>query len=231
LKHIVLFIAIALLAAACGDEGLLDGLGDRSVQAVHGETSLTTSTTVPDSDVTPLGTTRSSDLVWYNDGLPGESPSSEINVVISAVWNRGDGVTSVIQSSRSEIATALPGIQFPELVPDSVGWVTSQLVYDVASGTLDSDTSAQFGLWRLEPYASDGGRTAILRVRPATTSDQIGPIRSETTATGMDLVWVAEAYHYVLSCPEELAEDYCWGMAESSMPLGFLLPEEPAADA
>jgi hypothetical protein len=169
--------------------------------------------------------------VWYNDGLPGESTSPETNVVISAVWNRGDGVTSVIQSSRREIATALPGIQFPELVPDSVGWVTSQLVYDVASGTLDPDTSAQFGLWYLEPYASDGGRSAILRVRPATSSDQIGAIRSETTATGMDLLWVAEAYHYVLSCPEELAEDYCWGMAESPMPLSFLLPEEPAADA
>jgi hypothetical protein len=90
---------------------------------------------------------------------------------------------------------------------------------------LDADTSAQFGLWHLEPYASDGGRTAVLRVRPATSSDQIGPIQSATTATGMDLYWVAEAYFYVLSCPDELAEDHCWGMAEAPMPLSFLLPD------
>ncbi len=231
MKRTVLLIALALTAAACGDGGLLDGLGDRSVQAVHGETSLTTSTAVPEDEALPLGSTRSSDLVWYNDGLPRESRSSETNVVISSVWSRGDGVTSVIQSSRGEIATALPGIQFPELVPDTVGWVTSQLVYDVASGTLDSDTSAQFGLWHLEPYATDGGRTAVLRVRPATSTDQVGPIQSETTATGMDLIWVAEVYRYVLSCPDELAEDQCWSMAESPMPLGFLLPEESGAEA
>ncbi len=231
MHRIALLIVLALLAAGCGDDGLLDGLGDRSVQAVHGETSSTTSTSVPEDEAVPLGSTRSSDLVWYNDGIPGESGSRETAVVISSVWGRGDGVTSVIQSSRSEIATALPGIQFPELVPDTVGWVTSQLVYDVASGTLDTGTSAQFGLWHLEPYATDGGRTAVLRVRPATSTDQLGPIQSETTATGMDLFWVAEAYHYVLSCPDELAEDHCWSMAESPMPLGFLLPEESGAEA
>ena len=165
IKRTPLLIVMALAVAACGDAGLLDGLGDRSVQAVHGETSSTTSTTEPEREDVPLGSTRASDLVWYNDGLPGESPSSETNVVIVSVWERGDGLTSVIQASRNEIATALPGVQFPELVPDSVGWVTSQLVYDVASGTLGADTSAQFGLWRLEPYSSDEGRTAVVRVR------------------------------------------------------------------
>lgn len=224
-KRSILFIAIVVIVAGCGDEGLLDGLGDRSVQAVHGETSLTTSTTEAEREDLPLGTTRASDLVWYNDGLPAESPSNEVNVVISAVWRRGDGVSSVIQASRNEIAAALPGIQFPELVPDSVGWVTSQLVYDVASGLLDPDTSAQFGLWHREPYVTEGGRTALLRVRPATSSDPIGAIKSETTASGMDLSWVTESFHYVVSCPLELAEDYCWGMAESAMPLSLLLPE------
>ena len=231
MKRTLPVIVFALLVAACGDAGLLDGLGDRSVQAVHGESSSTTSTTEPEDEALPLGTTRSSDLVWYNDGLPGESGSRETAVVISSVWSRGDGITSVIQSSRNEIATALPGIQFPEVVPDSVGWVTSQLVYDVASGTLDADTSAQFGLWHLEPYATEGGRTAVMRVRPATSADAIGSIKSETTATGMNLSWVVEAYHYVLSCPADLVEDHCWGMAESPMPLSFLLPEEEAADA
>ena len=145
--------------------------------------------------------------------------------MIASVWRRGDGVTSVIQASRNEIAVALPGIQFPELVPDSVGWVTSQLVYDVASGTLDADTTAQFGLWHLEPYSADGGRTAVLRVRPATSADPIGSISPETTSSGMDLSWVTESFHYRVSCPEALAEDYCWQMAETVMPLGFLVPE------
>lgn len=215
-----------LLAAACGDEGLMNGLGDRSVEFVHGETSLTTTTTVVQREESPQGTVRSSDLVWYNDGMAGEVPGGEPNYIISNVWARGDGTTSVLQASRNEIAAALPGIQFPELVPDSVGWVTSQLVYDVASGLLSPDTAAQFGLWHLEPYSTEGGRTAVMRVRPATGADVIGPISAETTSTGLDLTWVAESYHYVISCPQELPELNCWQMAETVMPLSQLLPEE-----
>ena len=41
-----------------------------------------------------------------------------------------------IDGDDREIAAVLPGIQFPELLPDEVGWVTSQLVFDVASATL-----------------------------------------------------------------------------------------------
>ncbi len=227
MKRTISLIALLLLVTACGDDGLLDGLGDRSVEAVHGKTSLTTSTTEPVAVDTPLGSTRASDLVWYNDGIPGESNSFETNVVIASVWGRGDGATSVIQASRSEIATALPGVQFPELVPDTVGWVTSQLVYDVASRTLNPETVAQFGLWHLEPYATDGGRTALLRVRGARGSDLVGTISPETTNSGMDLRWVSESYFYVLSCPVEVAESQCWQMAESVMPLSLLLPEVP----
>ncbi len=225
MKRTLALIILALSAAACGDEGLLDGLGDRSVQAVHGETSSTTSTTEVEREDAPIGSVRASALVWYNDGLPEESPSNETAVVISAVWRRGDGVTSVIQASRNEIAVALPGVQFPELAPDSVGWITSQLVYDVASGTLDPSIVAQFGLWHLEPYSADAGRSAVMRVRPASPADLIGSISSETTGSGLDLFWVVEAYHYRLSCPAELAEGSCWQMAESGMPLSLLLPE------
>ena len=225
MKRTLVLIVLSLIVAACGDDGLLDGLGDRSVQAVHGETSSTTSTTEAEGEDAPLGSTRASDLVWYNDGLPGASTSNETAVVISAVWRRSDGVTSVIQASRNEIATALPGVLFPELAPDTVGWVTSQLVYDVASGTLDPNTAAQFGLWHLEPYSTDGGRTALLRVRPATSTDVVGSISPEKTSGGIDLSWVAESYYYVISCPDELAEEACWQMAESAMPLRLLLPE------
>ena len=173
MKRIALLAALCLLVAACGDEGLLSGLGDRSAQVVHGDTSTTTSTVDPIRADTPLGSIRAFDVIWYNDGLAGEA-SGTTSEVIAKVWLRGDGVTSVIQASRSEIATALPGIQFPELLPDAVGWVTSQLVYDVASGTLGPDTSAQFGLWTVEPYTAEGGRSAVMWVRPATGTDTIG---------------------------------------------------------
>ncbi|MCP4965519.1 MAG: hypothetical protein GY926_09810 [bacterium] len=230
MKRIALLVFVVLLVTACGDDGLLDGLGDRSVNAVHGETSLTSTTVEVIRAEAPLGSIRASDLVWYNDGLEGEGFGVP-NVVISTVWNRGDGATSVIQATRNEIAAALPGIQFPELVPDSVGWVTSQMVYDAASGTLGADTSAQFGLWHLEPYSADGGRTAAMWVRPATSSDLIGSISSEATVNGLSLSWVAESFHYRILCPVDLLDENCWQMAESPMPLSLLLPEPEPTDS
>lgn len=223
MKRIAFLVALVVVAAACGDGGLFDGLGDRSKVAVHGETSTTVTTVEIIRAEAPLGSQRASDLVWYNDGLAGEG-SGVASQIIATVWGRGDGIGSVIQASRTEIALALPGIQFPELVPDSAGWVTSQLVYDVASGTLGAGTSAQFGVWHLEPYSADGGRTSVMWVRPATGSDVIGPPIKEATTEGLNLSWVAEAYHYRIFCPTGLLEDYCWQMAESAMPLSLLLP-------
>lgn len=204
---------------------MMSGLGDRSVEFVHGETSLVTTTTVAAREESPQGTVHAADLVWYNDGLPGAVSSAEPYYVIAQVWGRGDGTTSVLQATRTEIASALPGIQFPDLVPDTVGWVTSQLVYDVASGLLGQDTAAQFGLWHLEPYITEGGRTAVIRVRPATSSDVIGSIFPEDSSSGLNLSWVAESYHYEISCPLDLPEENCWQMAESVKPLSQLLPE------
>jgi len=217
---------VCLSVAACGDAGLLDGLGDRSVNYVHGGTTTTTTTTEGPLPEAPQGSVHAVDIVWFNDGIAGESPTMEQGVAVSTVWSRGDGVTSVIQASRKEIAAALPGVQFPELVPDTVGWVTSQLVFDVASGLLSADTSAQFGLWHQEPYKTEGGRTAVISVRPATSADIVGSIQAEETTTGLDLSWAAEAYHYVIECPLELPEDNCWQMAESVMPLSQMLPDE-----
>lgn len=225
-KRTIVSLLILLLVAACGDAGLLDGLGDRSVAYVHGETTSSTTTTTVVVAESPQGTVHATDVVWFNDNLEGEAPSDEIAVVIGTVWRRGDGTTSVIQASRKEIAAALPGVQFPELVPDTVGWVTSQLVFDVASGLLGQDTSAQFGLWHQRPYTSEGGRTALLKVRPATSADIVGSVLREDTSTGLNLSWVAEAYHYTVECPLELPEENCWQMQESAMPLSQMLPEE-----
>ena len=53
MKRIALFVAVALVTAACGDGGMLDGLGDRSKVLVHGETSTTTTTVEPIREETP----------------------------------------------------------------------------------------------------------------------------------------------------------------------------------
>lgn len=224
LHRIALLVIAMTLLAACGDGGLLDGLGTRSQEVVYGDTSTTTTTVTVDTVPPPLGSRRASALVWFNDGIANEG-AGQASQVIAQVWSRGDGASSVIQASRSEIAAALAGIQFPELVPESVGWVTSQLVFDVASGTLSQDTSAQFGLWSLEPYTSDSGRSAVLWVRPARSADTVGKVQSETSQDGLTLSWVAEAYHYEVLCPGDLVADYCWQMQETMMPLNLLLPE------
>jgi hypothetical protein len=224
-KRTIFLAAIALVATSCADDGLLSGLGDRSQVIVHGDSLATTTSVEPIRGDTPVGSVRASDVAWFNDGIEGEG-SGTVLEVISAAWRRGDGITSVIQASRKEIATSLPGIQFPELLPDAVGWVTSQLVFDVASGTLGPDRSAQFGLWYIEPYSAEGGRSGVMWVRPATGSDVIGPIFPEATAEGLNLSWVAESFHYRIICPPEVLEDSCWQLAESVMPLSLLLPLE-----
>jgi hypothetical protein len=226
LKRFTVLIVVCLSVAACGDAGLLDGLGDRSVNYVHGGTTTTTTTTEGPRPETPQGSIHATDVDWYNDTIAGDTPGMQASQVISIVWSRGDGVTSVIQASRSEIAAALPGVQFPELVPDTVGWVTSQLVFDVASGLLSEDTSAQFGLWHNAPYTTEAGRTAVMQVRPATSADIVGSISPEETSTGLNLSWAAEAYHYVIECPSALPEENCWQMAESVMPLSQMLPDQ-----
>ena len=47
---------------------------------------------------------------------------------------------------------------FPDLVPENVQWITSQLVFDEATGILDPDATAAFGLWVADPYQSDAAR-------------------------------------------------------------------------
>jgi hypothetical protein len=67
--------------------------------------------------------------VWVNDELGSVADLGADDTII-AVWYRGDQVTPWVQASRGEIANALPGIEFPELVPEGVTHVTSQLVFD-----------------------------------------------------------------------------------------------------
>jgi hypothetical protein len=226
-------LVTALFLAACGDQGLLDGLGDRSREIVYGDTTTTTTIVVDDGESAPLGAIKATDVTWYNDGLGEAAPVPIPSVVIADVWARGDRVNRYIQASRAEIAAALPELEFPALVPDDVGWVTSQLVFDTASATLDAGTSAAFGLWADEPYSVEQGDVAVLRVGVATPSDRenAGEVRHEVVPDGNSLIWVRGSYRYELFCRTSMAEELCKEMADAAAPLADQLPALPAADA
>ena len=145
------------------------------------------------------------------------------------VWLRRDGEGRFIQASRLEIASALPEIRFPGLIPDDVGWITSQLVFDVsAHASLDGGTSAAFGLWAVEPYTVSEGRVAVLRIGRATDDQQAEPfeIVADVVDEGLSLNWVTGIYRYELFCRTILPEDVCWQMAETNRLLSSQL-EEP----
>lgn len=211
------FLAIVLLAASCGEAGLLDGLGSRSQEAVIVPVETTTTIVLDTGNGDAQTAVAASDVIWYNDVIQRQF-EGEPTFVVNRVWQRKEGDNRFIQASRLEIASALPGIRFPGLIPDDVGWITSQLVYDVSSATLDRDTSAAFGLWAVEPYTVTDGRVAVLRVGEApddqgTSAFEIIP---DIVDDGMSLSWVTGSYRYELFCRATLGEDLCWQMAETN---------------
>ena len=216
-------IAISLALTACGEEGLMEGLGDRSHEYVQG--SSTTTVPVGTEVVTTLpGAIPVEEVTWYNQGIEGETVG-EVNYVVSAVWNRGQSEGRFIQASPAEIALALPGVQFPALLPRDSTWVTSQLVYDAASATLDAAISAAFGLWAVEPYTQGDGRLAVLRIGLALPGTQLEstPV-SAPTDDGISLTWTDGTYRYELACRAQVPEDQCWQAAESMLPLEVVGP-------
>ncbi|GBE25779.1 hypothetical protein BMS3Bbin02_02068 [bacterium BMS3Bbin02] len=224
LKRVLAVAAFSLVVAACGEMGVLDGAEDLSDEFIYGGLSTTTTTTiaivVTEGEVV-LASSESAN--WVNDALPDQASGVE-QVVISRTWQRGDG-ERFVQASRAEIAIALPGILFPAVVPEDVRWITSQLVFDVASATLDADVSAAFGLWADQPYSSDESRRAVLRVGSAAGTTLVeGEIRPELRAEGFVMSWVAGNYRYELFCPTPLSEAACTSVAESAAPLAAQLP-------
>jgi hypothetical protein len=217
-------VALAVLLVGCGDAGLLDGVGDRTSAIVHGGTTTTTAPVALAAGSEDEGLIEARDVLWFNDDIDpqftGASPE-----VVDAVWQRQVG-SRFVQASRREIAAAIPSLSFPSLVPQQVRWVTSQLVFDEATGTLDPDTSAAFGLWTAEPYRSDTARVGVLRVGQAQVDDP--PARSEITVVavpdGVSLGWTESGNRYELFCRSEVSEDLCFEVAGSSVPLVGLTP-------
>ncbi|MCB1246854.1 MAG: hypothetical protein KDB69_06300, partial [Acidimicrobiia bacterium] len=83
MRRLVAAGACVLILTACGDAGLLDGVGDRTGGFVHGNT--TTTTTLPTVPAGQSGeaVVEASDVMWFNDGKISNA-SGEPDEVIAA---------------------------------------------------------------------------------------------------------------------------------------------------
>jgi hypothetical protein len=217
-------VLLGLALGSCGEAGLLDGVGDRTREIVAGNTTTTTTLVAVAAGGEDEGLVRAADVLWFNDEIEPQY-TGEPSEVAEAVWARQLG-SRFVQSSRREIASALPALMFPSLVPQQVRWVTSQLVYNATTGTLDSETSAAFGLWTEEPYRSSSAQIGVLRVGRA--SEDVAAARSEVVRVivpeGVSVGWTESGHRYELFCRSEVSDDLCTETAESSVALAGLVP-------
>jgi len=216
-------VAVATVAVAgCGASGPLDGLGDASRGFAFGGATTTTTIPVLDAGTSGESLVAATDVLWLNDRLANEAVGSA-TAVVAGVWERREG-SRFIQASRAEIATALPTLQFPALVPSETRWVTSQLVYDLDSGGLDADTAAAFGMWQVEPYTVTEGRLMVLRVgfAPADAGAERSDVTPIVVPDGLSLVWTEAGLRYEMFCRSNLSEELCGEVAVSFVPLGGL---------
>lgn len=216
--------ALVVMLSACGDSGPLEGVGERSGAWVTAATLPTTTAPPVVIEVGNEGLIGATDILWVNDDIGPAEPPADPQAMIALVWNRQLG-SRFVQASRVEIAAALPTIRFPEAVPEDVRWVTSQLVYDPATGLLDADTSAAFGFWTVEPYTADSGQLAVLRVGPA--PDGIGAAKSDVVPIivrdGLSLGWTEAGLRFELFCQASVTDAVCDAIVESFVPLSELL--------
>ncbi|MBA2336597.1 MAG: hypothetical protein H0V96_02365 [Acidimicrobiia bacterium] len=223
-------IVVVLTLAGCGGGGgLLDTLGERSHEYVEGTTTIAPPTTAPVASTGGVGLKSIGEgVAWYNDGIGG-SNSNEVAVVISAVWRRGDGENRFIQATAREISVALPGVQFLSRLPGNSTSITSQLVYDTASATLDVGVSAAFGVWAGTPYEVAEDRLVVLRI------GQDVSIAADTDRAvvevddGVNLIWSDGLYQYELFCAQLLTERQCHRIAGSFRPLEAMVTSAVAA--
>ena len=215
-------LAFALVITACGDA--LQGVGDLS-RGIVSKDEISTTTTEPgqlDLKLHPITV-----AVWMNDGLGAVTAGLTVDDLLLAVWLRGDQVDQSVQASRREIAEALPGIEFPQLAPEGVSHVSSQLVYDVQTASLGVGTAAAFGLWVGEPYtaARSEAQLAVLRVGFQTFDDGSpdNEVFSFSVADGKELSWVDGDYVYQLFCRTGISLEACAAMADSTIPLSLLV--------
>jgi hypothetical protein len=222
-RPVVSIVVVALSIAACGSAGPLDGVGDLSDGWVHRGSTTTAPIDIRPSESGGEGLVATTDLLWLNDDIEGVAGATAAEI-IARVRERWAG-SRFIQSSRAEIAVALPTLMFPEFVPDDVRWVTSQLVYDGQTGTLDLDTSVAFGFWRVEPYTVNEGRIAVLRVGAAPSTAVAGrsAVVPIVVPDGISLGWTEGDLRYELFCRAPVSEELCREIVESFTRIGGLL--------
>jgi len=222
MRSLVVILALAFVVSACGD--MLEDVGDLSRGVVHGD-QVASTTTVPDQlDLRLNPITGAS---WINDEIGSVTAGLELDDLLLAVWLRGDQVDQSVQASRREIAEVLPGVEFPQLAPEGVSHVSSQLVYDVQTASLGVGTAAAFGLWVGEPYtaARSEAQLAVLRVGMKTFDDGSpdNEVFSFSVAGGRELSWVDGEYVYQLFCRTGVLAETCAAMADSTIPLSLLV--------
>lgn len=220
----IIGMVFSALLAGCGEAGLLDGVGDATRGYVQGDETTTTTIVAVAAGTGDEGLIEASDVQWFNDDLPSQMTGTPEQIV-RGVWER-ELNSRFVQSSRSEIALSLPSLMFPDLVPENVRWITSQLVFDETTGALDADTTAAFGLWISDPYQSTAARLGVLRVGEAATDllatrSEIVPI---IVPDGISLGWTEAGHRYELFCRSDVSEELCVDVAHSATPLEDLLP-------
>jgi hypothetical protein len=222
---VIMAVLLGAIGSGCGDAGPLEHVGDATARWVTAATVPPTLAPEVVVEIGDEGLVEARGALWVNDDLTVVSPGADPKVATVAVWARQDG-SRFVQSRRVALAAALPTVQFPETIPADVRWVTSQLVFDPASGLLDPDTSAAFGLWTVEPYTVESGRIAVLRVGSA--PEGIGAEKSDVVPIivpdGMSLGWTEAGLRYELFCRASVSEAVCNAMVESFVPLANLLP-------
>ncbi len=158
-------LALAALVAAACSETPLSGLGGATESWIAAAPTSTTLPAAPEAVPAALGDSAPIiEVEWVNDDL-GDPPTDDPDDAIATVWARSNKTDRFVQASRFEVAVALPGIEFPAVVPEGVRFVTSQLIFDPATGRLD-DQVAAFGFWSVEPYSRNRsvGQRAVLFV-------------------------------------------------------------------
>jgi hypothetical protein len=216
---IVIILFAAFVLAACGESGLLDGVGERTRELVEGTTTTTLEGIVVEVDSVEGVLIGPGDLLWFNDDIDPQF-TGRSQEVIRSVWERKLD-SRFVQASRSEIAAAMPSVLFPELVPKDVLWVTSQLVYDNTTGALDAETAAAFGFWVSEPYQSDTARLGVLRIglSPVDADIARSDIVPILVPDGISLGWTEAGYSYELFCRSSVSDEACTEVATSTVPL------------
>jgi hypothetical protein len=218
---ISLLLAVAVGVSACGDA--LEGVGDLSRRIVHGDETSTT-TTLGDGGGAALDLAGVTEAFWVNDGFDAGVDVLSPESLIAAIWRRGEQDSAFVQASREEIVAVLPGIEFPRLIPADVLWISSQLVYDLQTATLDPATSAAFGFWTVQPYTAPRAEAqlAVLRVGAAPEGDEEGEIFSFRVSEGRELTWNDGGHAYQLFCRTGVTERACFEMARSTTLLRLL---------